>query len=212
MWLRRRISEAAGEGGQERSRRLETDADAVQIITVHTSKGLEFPVVMVPFAWDNWGGREPATAVFHDEHDHRVRDVGGPGSPDWAAHVRQHKQEETDDELRLTYVALTRAQSHLLLWWAPSFNTPTSPLHRLLLHDDPAAVAPLSITVPDDATAHGGLPRAGRPQQRRARHRGRCRRARPRCGHPPSSRRRRCSSRPSPATSTSAGGARPTAR
>ena len=53
-------SEAAGEGGQERSRRLETDAAAVQVITVHTSKGLEFPVVMVPFAWDNWGGREPA--------------------------------------------------------------------------------------------------------------------------------------------------------
>ena len=153
VWLRRRREEAAREGGQERSRRLETDAAAVQVITVHTSKGLEFPVVMVPFAWDNWGGREPATAVFHDEHDHRVRDVGGPGSPDWAAHVRQHKQEETDDELRLTYVALTRAQSHLLLWWAPSFNTPTSPLHRLLLHDDPAAVAPLSITVPDDATA-----------------------------------------------------------
>ena len=50
---------------------------------------------------------------------------------------RQHKQEEIDDELRLTYVALTRAQSHLLVWWAPSYNTPTSPLHRLLLHDEP---------------------------------------------------------------------------
>jgi exodeoxyribonuclease V beta subunit len=153
VWLRRRREEAAREGGQERSRRLETDAAAVQIITVHTSKGLEFPVVLVPFAWDNWGGREPATAVFHDEHDHRVRDVGGPGSPDWAAHVTAHKQEETDDELRLTYVAMTRAQSHLLLWWAPSYNTPTSPLHRLMLHDDPGAVAPLSIAVPDDATA-----------------------------------------------------------
>ncbi|MGZ4615429.1 MAG: 3'-5' exonuclease, partial [Actinomycetes bacterium] len=152
VWLRRRREEAAREGGQERSRRLETDAAAVQIITVHTSKGLEFPVVMVPFAWDNWGGREPATAVFHDERDHRVRDVGGPGSPDWKAHVQQHKREETDDELRLTYVALTRAQSHLLLWWAPSYNTPTAPLHRLLFHDS-AAVAPLSITVPDDATA-----------------------------------------------------------
>ncbi len=81
VWLRRRREEAAREGGQERSRRLETDAAAVQVITVHTSKGLEFPVVMVPFAWDNWGGREPATAVFHDEHDHRVRDVGGPGAP-----------------------------------------------------------------------------------------------------------------------------------
>ncbi|MDT4997690.1 MAG: exodeoxyribonuclease beta subunit, partial [Pseudonocardiales bacterium] len=150
--LRRRREEAAREGGQERSRRLETDAAAVQIITVHTSKGLEFPVVMVPFAWDNWGGREPATAVFHDGHDHRVRDVGGPGSPDWAAHVAQHKQEETDDELRLTYVALTRAQSHLVVWWAPSFNTPQSPLHRLLLHDG-GDVAPLYLKVPDDATA-----------------------------------------------------------
>ena len=152
VWLRRRREEAGREGGQERSRRLETDAAAVQVITVHTSKGLEFPVVLVPFGWDNWGGREPATAVFHDEHDRRVRDVGGPGSPDWAAHARAHKQEETDDELRLTYVALTRAQSHLLVWWAPSYNTPTSPLHRLLLHDSPT-VAPLQVPVPDDATA-----------------------------------------------------------
>jgi exodeoxyribonuclease V beta subunit len=90
--------------------------------------------------------------VFHDERDHRVRDVGGPGSPDWAAHVKAHKQEEIDDELRLTYVALTRAQSHLLVWWAPSYNTPTSPLQRLLLHDGPN-LAPQQVKVPDDATA-----------------------------------------------------------
>jgi len=152
VWLRRRISEAAGEGGQERSRRLETDAAAVQIITVHTSKGLEFPVVLVPFAWDHFAGRDPSTAVFHDDRDHRVRDVGGPGSPDWAAHVRQHKAEETDDELRLTYVALTRAQSHLLVWWAPTTNTPTAPLHRLLLHDGPD-LAPQQLPVPTDAAA-----------------------------------------------------------
>jgi exodeoxyribonuclease V beta subunit len=152
-WLRRRRDEAGSEGGQDRSRRLETDAAAVQVITVHTSKGLEFPVVMVPFAWDLWGRHDPATAVFHDEHDHRVRDVGGSGSPDWAAHVRKHKQEEVDDELRLTYVAMTRAQSNLLLWWAPTWNTPQSPLHRLLLHNDPTVVAPQTITVPDDAAA-----------------------------------------------------------
>ena len=153
VWLRRRRAEAAGEGGQERSRRLETDAAAVQIITIHTSKGLEFPVVLVPFAWDNFKRDDPATAVFHDDHDRRVRDVGGRGSPDWAAHVAAHKREEIDDELRLTYVALTRAQSHLLVWWAPSYNTPTSPLHRLLLHADGMTVAPQSVRVPTDADA-----------------------------------------------------------
>ena len=152
-WLRRRREEAGRESGQDRSRRLETDAAAVQVITVHTSKGLEFPVVLVPFAWNVFGRDTPGTAVFHDDHDKRVRDVGGPDSPDWQEHVKKHKQEEVDDELRLTYVALTRAQSHLVLWWAPTFNTPLSPLQRLLLHDDPSVVAPLSIKVPDDAKA-----------------------------------------------------------
>ncbi|MBA2770192.1 MAG: UvrD-helicase domain-containing protein [Sporichthyaceae bacterium] len=152
-WLRRRRSEAKDEGGLERSRRLESDAAAVQVITVHTSKGLEFPVVMVPFAWDLFARKDPTTAAFHDEHDQRIRDVGGKDSPDWSAHAQKHRQEETDDQLRLTYVALTRAQSHLVLWWAPTTNTPNSPLHRLLLHDDPSVVAPWSIPVPDDATA-----------------------------------------------------------
>jgi exodeoxyribonuclease V beta subunit len=62
-WLRRRRDEAATEGEPERSRRLESDAAAVQVITVHTSKGLEFPVVMVPFGWSRWTGKEPTTAV-----------------------------------------------------------------------------------------------------------------------------------------------------
>jgi exodeoxyribonuclease V beta subunit len=152
-WLLRRRAEAARDGGLERSRRLESDADAVQVITVHASKGLEFPVVMVPYGWDCFGGREPSTAVFHDQAGRRVRDVGGRGSPDWAAHVSQHKQDETDDELRLTYVALTRAQSRIVVWWAPTSNTPQSPLQRLLLHDDPSVVAPPSIPVPTDAAA-----------------------------------------------------------
>ena len=55
-WLRRRIEEAdeATDGMEERSRRLDSDADAVQVVTIHRSKGLEFPVVYVPFAWDQY--------------------------------------------------------------------------------------------------------------------------------------------------------------
>ena len=40
--------------------------------------------------------------------------------------------EEAGEALRLLYVALTRAQSQVVAWWAPTTNTPASPLHRML--------------------------------------------------------------------------------
>ena len=61
-WLRARMAEAAAGTGElrpERSRRLESDASAVQVLTVHKCKGLEFPVVYVPFGWDRWVSDDP---------------------------------------------------------------------------------------------------------------------------------------------------------
>ena len=50
-WLRKRMEEADDltDGLEERSRRLDSDADAVQVVTIHRSKGLQFPLVYVPF-------------------------------------------------------------------------------------------------------------------------------------------------------------------
>ncbi|GLY14412.1 RecBCD enzyme subunit RecB [Kineosporia sp. NBRC 101677] len=165
LWLRHRQEEAAGsEGALERSRRLESDAAAVQVMTVHTSKGLEFPVVLVPFAWNQRGSsRDDVTAVTFHADGRRFKDIGGPGWKDWGRHVEAADAEDAAEELRLTYVALTRAQSHLVLWWAPTHNTRTAPLHRILFNPDPEQPVPQSVRVPSDPGALADFERlAGR--------------------------------------------------
>ncbi|HJU97015.1 MAG TPA: UvrD-helicase domain-containing protein, partial [Jiangellaceae bacterium] len=64
-WLQRRITEAAEDAAEERSRRLESDADAVQVVTIHGAKGLQFPVVYVPFPWDRHVKDTPEFLLLH---------------------------------------------------------------------------------------------------------------------------------------------------
>ncbi|GAY07783.1 UvrD-helicase domain-containing protein [Pseudonocardia sp. N23] len=131
-WLRRRIGEAGSDTGAERSRRLESDADAVQIVTVHRSKGQEYPIVAVPFAWDR-NVQEPKLARLHEGADQqRVLDVGGPSGPRFLERQGVHLAEEAGEDLRLLYVALTRARSQILAWWVPATTTAKSSLHRML--------------------------------------------------------------------------------
>ncbi len=153
-WLRHRIDEATTDVGLERSRRLDSDAAAVQIITVHRSKGLEFPVVYVPFGWDRYVPREPDVPLLHDDADNRVLDVGGAGGPHWSEHCARHEAEEAGEDLRLLYVALTRARCQVVTWWVPATTTPTSPLHRLLFgRRGPGTTPPASCPVPNDTAA-----------------------------------------------------------
>ena len=146
-WLRRRIAEADRDSGdEERSRRLESDAAAVQILTIHRSKGLEFPIVYLPYLWEDVPlAREPEPIFFHEPAlaDARTIDVGLDG-PDWNRHLQQHQAEQRGEDLRLAYVALTRARHQAVVWWAGSFDSRHSALSRLLFarrepsHDVPA--------------------------------------------------------------------------
>ncbi|WP_306204481.1 UvrD-helicase domain-containing protein [Actinoplanes sp. RD1] len=156
-WLRRRIDEAPHDVSLERSRRLESDADAVQILTVHASKGLEYPVVYLPFAWDRHVGR-PDLLHLHDDTGARVLDVGGPTGPGYATGAARHQAEDGGEDLRLLYVALTRAACQVVTWWAPTANTKASALHRFLFGRPAAGQTPKpEYPVPDDATAWAHL-------------------------------------------------------
>ncbi|WP_068799844.1 UvrD-helicase domain-containing protein [Pseudonocardia sp. HH130630-07] len=158
-WLRHRIGDAARDTAAERSRRLESDADAVQIVTVHRSKGLEFPVVYLPFAWDRWVNDTPDPLLYHDtpagaDGPRRLLDVGGPSGPDRAHRTGLHLAEEAGEDLRLLYVALTRACSQVVAWWVPGTTTASSSLHRMLFGGHRPGTGPeASAAVPGDANA-----------------------------------------------------------
>ncbi len=140
-WLGRRINEAEHDAeNEERARRLESDAEAVQVITIHRSKGLEFPIVLCPYMW---GSYSPTikVPVFHDKDNGNARtvDVAGDGNG-FTVHQQNQLVEERGEDLRLLYVALTRAQHQAVLWWVGASDCQHSPLSRLLFDRDEQGV------------------------------------------------------------------------
>ena len=145
-WLARRIEEVEVErgGAEERSRRLDSDAEAVQVLTVHRVKGLEFGVVYCPYLWDGLRSEaDGAPVVFHDpaREGDRTLDVGcrdrnGPARLAYQDHRSLAVEEQRGEDLRVMYVALTRARHQVVLWWAKADGSRNSPLGRLLLCRD----------------------------------------------------------------------------
>ena len=148
-WLQHRRVEAKVDVEEERSRRLDSDATAVHILTVHRSKGLEYPVVYVPYLWSRYVSGDPETVRLHDDAGARLLDVGGSGGPGYAARKAVYVEEDAGESLRAAYVSLTRARSQVVTYWAPTSNTPASPLHRLLFGArSPEGVLADTATVP----------------------------------------------------------------
>ena len=157
-WLQHRIADAKEEASEELSRRLESDAKAVQVLTVHRSKGLEYPIVYAPFLWDRWVPRTPDPLKMHDPTGARVLDIGGEDGPGYDERKAVHQEEDAGESLRLAYVALTRARSQVVCWWAPTSNTKAAPLHRMLFGGRGSDGAlPASAPVPIDAKAREHL-------------------------------------------------------
>ena len=116
-------------GGEARQLRLESDADLVQVVTVHKSKGLEYPLVFLPFAcafratspgdlplkWHDQAGRLQLALVDED-----------------GLLVERADRERLGEDLRKLYVALTRACHATWIGTAPLERIESSALGYLL--------------------------------------------------------------------------------
>jgi exodeoxyribonuclease V beta subunit len=125
---------------EEHQLRLESDANAVRIVTIHKSKGLEYPVVFCPFNWDGSEIGKKEEFLFHDPKD------------DWKINLVLNPEENPNrmlgekeilaENLRLLYVSLTRAKNRCYLIWG-RFNEAGTSAPAYLLH--PADGSPEDI-------------------------------------------------------------------
>jgi exodeoxyribonuclease V beta subunit len=135
-WLRAAIAHADGDDETQQPR-LESDAGRVQILTLHASKGLEFPLVFLPFAGIGRGnGHTSDFVTYHDDRGERVRqwrtDSVQPGALPWKVACERARDEERAEDMRLLYVGLTRARDALWLCGGALAYSDKTALSRLL--------------------------------------------------------------------------------
>jgi exodeoxyribonuclease V beta subunit len=100
-----RAGEREGDTSEEHIVRLESEADLVRVITIHKAKGLQYPVVILPFVCRFQDAPRGSVQSWHDDHGQSWIDL----QPDAEAGARIER-ERLQEDLRLLYVALTRAQ------------------------------------------------------------------------------------------------------
>ena len=124
-WFARQCDQpgAGDDAAKARELRIESDAGRVQLLTLHASKGLEFPVVLLPLMQAHRGRRNDYPVWTDPRDDRRCVDLG-------SAQIDRHRalaaQEGLQERARLLYVALTRAKHacHLVL---PETDAPLGP-------------------------------------------------------------------------------------
>ena len=105
-WLGQQLEFRENEDDDDQCLRLESDQNKVQIVTMHKSKGLEYPVVFLPFAI-----RPPSSKqkdpfpFFHDDNLNPCLDLQQEASESW----KKDQEEKLAENLRLLYVAITRS-------------------------------------------------------------------------------------------------------
>ncbi|HED24836.1 MAG TPA: hypothetical protein ENN91_06900, partial [Firmicutes bacterium] len=98
------------EGREGDVQRLETDREAVQILTMHKAKGLEAEVIFIGGGFSNVKDRGIKQSIYHRDN-RRCLHIGRP----FGVIGKMIEQEIAEEDQRLIYVAMTRARSRLYL-------------------------------------------------------------------------------------------------
>ncbi len=121
--------------------RLESDDDAVKITTIHRSKGLEYPIVYCPSSWDGLllYQSEKQNVLFHDPDDGEALKLDLTASE---RSIERAEWEKLAENLRLLYVALTRARHRCTVVWGAVRSSYATSALGYLLHPPPLGGAP----------------------------------------------------------------------
>lgn len=116
-------------GQEKKLKRLEVlteTKDAVHVMTIHASKGLQFPIVIIAAMGTQPKARERFDAVSEDGHIYLPASINPKGNFDSIRDIEDGDLESRMEEAelkRLFYVAVTRAESHLVLSGSPENKT-----------------------------------------------------------------------------------------
>ena len=154
-WLNHRRADPGGPDDDVKLR-IDSDEELVRIVTVHGSKGLEFPVVFCPFAWDARSPRRRRDAVdtvYHRGAADGYREVIDLDPDERAVSVEW--LEELSESVRLLYVALTRAKYRCVVAWGQVSGAGHAPLAWLLHRSAGGDAAALASGPAEPDTAMG---------------------------------------------------------
>ncbi|HPN83751.1 MAG TPA: exodeoxyribonuclease V subunit beta [Victivallales bacterium] len=129
-WLSKRKAEPEKFQGEESFLiRLERDDEAVKIMTIHKSKGLEFPIVFCPFVAHHSIKSAEEDFIYHENFDRLIHF----GSDESMEITKRTNLENFSEMMRLFYVAITRARSIAYIYGGRIRNIDYTPLGYMLL-------------------------------------------------------------------------------
>ncbi|MCM2335702.1 MAG: exodeoxyribonuclease V subunit beta [Pseudomonas sp.] len=157
-WLARSIAEASSDDDSQLLR-LESDARRVQVVTLHKSKGLEYPLVFLPFVGVGGKARDAGRHVTVSRDGTRTLHWKLlPSQSGWEEARTQWQRAQQAEDARLLYVGLTRARHALWLAGGPFYNHGKAAVAAMIADADALAAAAGGAVVIDRSTPPDALP------------------------------------------------------